>query len=75
MLRIPDTTEFDSSNLHSGLYNPREKKLFIRFQSGDRIYMYEDVPMKVWTELKNADSAGQYFNRSIRGEYNTEELS
>lgn len=70
-----ETAEFDSSNLHSGLYLSSTEELYLRFNSGDRIYKYESVPEGTWHDLLEADSAGSFFNQVMRSRYNGEEVS
>ena len=40
----------------------------IEFTNG-RVYQYFDVPERVYGDLINSSSAGQYFQREIRGVY------
>ena len=58
-----------SSNLVSVGYDPNSYTLEIELMDG-RIYQYFDVPEQVYDELLNANSAGQYFHRQVRGVYN-----
>lgn len=32
-------------------------------------YLFQDMPINVWKEFKNADSYGSFYNQSIRGRY------
>lgn len=32
-------------------------------------YIWEDVPINIWTGFKNADSFGKYYHRYIKGNY------
>ena len=34
-----------------------------------REYIHEKVPMRVWTEFKNASSSGSYYVQNIKGRY------
>lgn len=34
-----------------------------------REYIHEKVPLRVWTEFKNASSSGSYYDRNIKGNY------
>jgi len=69
-----DMRTFDSSNLHSGLYDRSSQDLYIRFH-GDRIYIYRMVPPNVWEELKSASSHGSYHYHNIRMSFPYEELT
>lgn len=49
-------------------YDKDNRVLRVGFNNGS-IYKYHDVPEKVYQELKNAPSVGQYFNTHIREKY------
>lgn len=73
-----DMMQFNSSNLHSGLYDRPHQDLYIRFrQSGGsgRIYVYNFVPEEEWEGLKSASSHGSYHYHNIRMNYRYEELT
>jgi hypothetical protein len=55
----------ESSNLASIGYDAENEILEVEFNHGG-IYQYFDVPEKVYDELMNADSHGQYFDRNIK---------
>ena len=62
---------FDSSSIS---FAKRENdKLTIRFKSGST-YTYNAVPAKVIDGLWNAESAGSYFYKNIRGQYTTNKV-
>lgn len=63
-----DWTPLASSNLSAMRYDESSRLLQIRFHSG-RTYDFKDVPADVADGLKQADSAGKYFNSSIKGVY------
>lgn len=63
-----DWTKLASSNLSAMRYDEQTCLLQIRFHSG-RSFDYKDVPADVADGLKQADSAGKYFNSSIKGVY------
>lgn len=64
-----EMAEFESSNLHSALYARRARELYVRFNHGDAIYVYDGVPATEWNGLRNAESVGSYFNGNVRDEY------
>jgi hypothetical protein len=67
------TSEFTSSNVHSGLYDYGERELFLRFKrdvGADAIYRYDNVPARTWQGLKTAASKGSFVNASIAFEFN-----
>ena len=57
-----------SSNLYSVGYDPDAATLEVEFQDGS-IYRYPSVPERVYEELKNAGSHGQYFHQHITDVY------
>jgi len=59
----------ESSNLDSVGYDEVNKVLEISFISGG-IYQYIDVEPQVYEGLLYADSAGKYFHRNIKGQFN-----
>lgn len=69
------TTDFPgSSALRSASFEIDETSgadrgtLDIQFTSG-RSYTYENVPQRVFEELRDAGSPGQYFHSSIKDRY------
>lgn len=66
------TSTFQSSNVHSAIYDFGERELFIRYlrQATDAVYQYTNVPAKTWQGLKQASSKGSYVNANIAYEYN-----
>lgn len=69
-----ETQRFNSSNLHSGLYDFGTQDLYIRFH-GNRIYIYQFVPRDVWTKLKQAESHGRYHYYNIRYQFPYEQIT
>lgn len=67
---MPAST-FDSSNVHSGLYDYGERHLFMRYlrEGPDAIYQYWDVPAAEWQGLLTAGSKGSYINHNVAYEY------
>ncbi len=63
--------EFDSSVLSLGLYERDTQELTLEFQSG-KDYTYRNISPEVWEEFKEAPSAGQFYNREIKGQYSVE---
>ena len=65
------TGSFQSSNVHSALYDFGERELYVRYlrQGPDAIYQYWDVPASEWDGLKSAASKGSYINANVAFEY------
>jgi lysyl-tRNA synthetase class 2 len=57
-----------SSSIKSFDYDAEKKILKIEFPNGS-VYLYHDVPDKIFQELKDAPSKGQYFNEKIRDQF------
>ncbi|MEB3281244.1 MAG: KTSC domain-containing protein [Lyngbya sp.] len=65
--------EFNSSVLSFGLYERDTQELTLEFQSG-KDYTYRNISPEVWEEFKEAESAGQFYNREIKGQYSVEKI-
>jgi lysyl-tRNA synthetase class 2 len=57
--------------LASAGYDAERRILELEFTSGD-VYQYWIVPARVWEELLDAESAGNYFSSHIRDRYPTQ---
>ena len=66
--------EYDSSNLKSSEYNTITSELIVEFKKGGK-YSYEKVPMKVFTQMRVAESQGSYFSKNISKSYKYKKLS
>ena len=62
---------FQSSNVHSAIYDFGERTLFIRYlrEGPDAVYQYWDVPAAEWDGLQLAASKGSYINANIATDY------
>jgi len=63
---------FQSSNVHSALYDFGGRELSIRYlRSGepDAVYLYINVPAAEWQGLVQASSKGSYINANIAFDY------
>lgn len=62
---------FESSNVHSALYDFGERTMFARYKrdGADAIYKYWDVPAQVWNGLQAASSKGSYINQYVAYEF------
>lgn len=67
---IERTPVMDSTNIVSAGYKEASSILEIQF-SGGNVYRYFDVPHEVFSGLITADSKGVFFQRNIRGKFNT----
>jgi hypothetical protein len=60
----PDSTAVDYVEWEDGV-------LFVSLANGNS-YSYPDAPYSVFEDWKNADSAGAFYNREVRGQYGEE---
>lgn len=68
--RYTDSFSPDSTLVSSAYYNRGEQKLFVKF-GGNGTYGYEKVPSWVWDQFSKAASAGNFYNKEIKGKYTT----
>jgi hypothetical protein len=60
--------EVDSSNLSKTEYDTETSKLVVEFKNGVK-YEYDEVPHKIYTQFRMAESQGKYFNLNISKTY------
>jgi hypothetical protein len=65
---MPQTANFNSSNLNTMVYDEITNVLRLGFVAG-ATYEYYGVPQVVVNELRQAASAGSYFHQFIRNKY------
>jgi lysyl-tRNA synthetase class 2 len=63
----------NSSMLHRVRYDPKNRFLDVVFRTGEK-YRYKDVPPDEYNALMNAESHGQYMQRSIIDHYDVVRL-
>ena len=66
-------TPVTSSLLESVGYDAATRTLSVRFKTTGARYRYTQVPPDVFDELRSAESAGQYFNQKIKGQFSRAE--
>ena len=57
-------THILSSNINAIGY--KKGTMYVRFNYGP-VYAYTGVPFKIFAELRDAESAGIYFNSNVKG--------
>ena len=62
-----------SSNVQTVSYFAGEKRLRVRFRSGE--YEYEDVPQQVVDAWSKAESSGKFFFASVRGKFDSRKIA
>lgn len=55
-------------------YNDETKRMQIYIGDKGEVYECEGVDIGTWTEFKNASSKGSYFNKYIRGKFNSSSI-
>jgi hypothetical protein len=70
---IPTDSSFIKSIKYSG--KNRELSVLIAGKPADRIYVYQKVSAKVFTEFANADSFGKFYNDRIKDRYEVRSVS
>lgn len=60
----------NSSNLSEVTYHSPTQTMEITFHSG-HIYRYANIPRNVFQDLISAPSAGRFYNRFIRGRFDS----
>lgn len=60
--------EIESTNLVKTEYDTDTNKLVVEFKNGSR-YEYDEVPHKIYTQLRMSESQGKFFNTSISKTY------
>lgn len=63
----------NSSQLFSATYDNVNNELLIKFQKG-YTYRYFEVPEEIYTALREAESAGAYFNKNIAKKFKYERI-
>lgn len=58
-----------SSNIEKVLYDDTSKDMTIEFKQGYS-YIYKNVPSHIFEAFQTEPSAGKYFHRAIRNNYN-----
>ena len=64
----------ESKLLTSSAYDPENRILYLRFQSGD-VYRYFDFPHEQYRQFLDAESRGRYFLANIRNQFRYERLA
>lgn len=70
---VVEKHKIDSSFIDSVGYDLSEKKLRVWLLNG-HTYDYFDVPEEEFERLLEAESAGEYYNRKIKGTYEFNEI-
>ena len=70
-MTVPTEKVFEnSSNIASAKYLANDQVLQVTFTNG-KVYNYDEVPAEVWAGMYEAESAGAFVAKSLRGKYKT----
>jgi hypothetical protein len=58
-----------SSNVESVGYDAATKQLAVKFKSGGKTYVYDDVPPEVHHDLNKAESVGKFIGANVVGKF------
>jgi len=58
-------TPTDSSMIHSYGYDAATKTLYVRFIRGMKLYSYANFPEDLYQTMRQAVSAGKFFNQRV----------
>ena len=73
MIIKTEGTDFISTLFSQVAYDVRRKQMFLNFPSG-YIYVYENVPQKIFTGLLNSKSLGRFYASEIRDNFEARRL-
>lgn len=65
--------EIQSSNIRRTEYDTETKNLVVEFNNS-QVYLYEEVPHKVYTQFRMAESQGKFFSTEISKNYKYKKL-
>lgn len=61
--------KIESSVVQAVDYDGSAKAMIVELRGGTSPYVYEGISKYRYYKLKNAKSAGEYFNQKIKGKY------
>ena len=64
---MPEMHKVESSNIDKVGYDEKTRGLHVKFKGNAATYVYADVPVEKFKELKAAKSVGKYLNTAIKG--------
>lgn len=73
MMKLPEMTPVQSSNIASVGYDDVTLTVFVQFLNGT-IYIYKEVPQFEFENLKAAASVGSYLHRNFKNVYAYERI-
>jgi len=65
--------EIKSSNIKKTEYDTETKKLIAEFNNGLK-YEYDNIPHKIYTQFRKAESQGKFFTSEISKKYSYKKL-
>lgn len=64
-----NNTQVKSSTIDKVYYNESQNSLLVKFNSGNTLYKYEQVPREQYDQLMNAKSVGSHFAKTIKNNF------
>ncbi len=74
LLMVPRMKPVESSSVAAIGYDERTRRLFVRFRTSPRIYVYSGVSSRVFAELERAGSTGRFVNAVVKPNYPVHKL-
>lgn len=69
MIWLKEWVDVVSSNLEEVEYNNKTKELKIKFKNSPNIYIFKNVPGKIYAGMMWSNSKGKYFHKNIKNKY------
>lgn len=65
--------EIQSSNIRRTEYDTETKNLVVEFNNG-AVYLYEEIPHKIYTQFRLSESQGKFFSSDIAKKFKYKKL-
>lgn len=69
IILIEEWFNIKSSNIEKVEYERKTKSLSIKFNNSSKIYIFKNVPIKVYAGLMWSNSKGKFFHRRIKNKF------
>ena len=74
MLNWAKWIEVESSNIEKFYYNKSNKTLFVVYKKNSIIYCYNNVPTRVFNELLQSNSVGEFISNRVKPKFKADKL-
>ncbi|HON01571.1 MAG TPA: KTSC domain-containing protein [Paludibacteraceae bacterium] len=72
-MSVPEMVPVSSSNIESIGYDEQNEQVYVKFLNGS-LYVYKDVPLHEFENLRDAPSLGSYLHRNYKNVYPYERI-